>query len=96
MNATAFLGPLLADFGLGLSIAVFCLSQFFFVFVYRKARSEPTAYYVMLNAINIATLALSVFYLFFLSLIVLFYIFLVGIFMSFCWAARDGREGLGT
>ncbi len=79
LNATSFLGPLLADFGLFLSTAIIALLQAIFVFAYRKSQ-EGAIPFVLINAMSLAAILLSVFYMFFLSLPVLFFVFLVVVF----------------
>ncbi len=90
-NATTFYSPLLADFGwLGAAVLV-CLIQWVCSYVHVRAR-RGSYFHTLVYPPLFMSVFLSVFYMYFLSLITVLYPVLVGIFMRYRRARRVRRR----
>ncbi len=81
-NALSFYGPLLFDFGPYLSIIPIVMLQSFCSIIHIKAKQTTNPFFVIAYASLFACLALSVFYMYFLSLVTIAYwiiLFLIAI-----------------
>lgn len=91
LNATTFYSPLIADFGFGYACLIVVIMQFVIVTVFLKAK-QGNAGAVLVYPVLYSCLILSIFYMYFLSLVIFSYLLLAALFSFFQEKKSIGNE----